>query len=48
VSELAKSVGIDLDTTDVEVYGRHKREVAFNHQVLPGATSGRSRRRSRR
>ena len=23
---------IDLDTTDVEVYGRHKRGVAFNHQ----------------
>jgi DDE family transposase len=25
-------VTIDLDTTDVEVYGRHKRGVAFNHQ----------------
>ena len=23
---------IDLDTTDVEVYGRLKRGVAFNHQ----------------
>ena len=23
---------IDLDTTDVEVYGRKKRGVAFNHQ----------------
>jgi Transposase DDE domain group 1 len=29
---LADSVTIDLDTTDVEVYGRHKRGVAFNHQ----------------
>jgi DDE family transposase len=29
---LATSVTIDLDTTDVEVYGRHKRGVAFNHQ----------------
>ena len=29
---LAQSVTIDLDTTDVEVYGRHKRGVAFNHQ----------------
>jgi hypothetical protein len=29
---LAESVTIDLDTTDVEVYGRHKRGVAFNHQ----------------
>jgi hypothetical protein len=27
-----ESVTIDLDTTDVEVYGRHKRGVAFNHQ----------------
>jgi hypothetical protein len=25
-------VTIDLDNTDVEVYGRHKRGVAFNHQ----------------
>jgi hypothetical protein len=25
-------VTIDLDTTDVEVYGRHKRGVAYNHQ----------------
>src|SRR3954447_16372066 len=29
---LAGSATIDLDTTDVEVYGRHKRGVAFNHQ----------------
>jgi Transposase DDE domain group 1 len=29
---LAGSVTIDLDTTDVEVYGRCKRGVAFNHQ----------------
>jgi len=29
---LTESVTIDLDTTDVEVYGRHKRGVAFNHQ----------------
>jgi hypothetical protein len=29
---LAQSVTIDLDTTDVEVYGRRKRGVAFNHQ----------------
>jgi len=29
---LSETVTIDLDTTDVEVYGRHKREVAFNHQ----------------
>jgi hypothetical protein len=29
---LAESVTIDLDTTDVEVYGRHKRGVAYNHQ----------------
>jgi hypothetical protein len=29
---LCESVTIDLDTTDVEVYGRHKRGVAFNHQ----------------
>jgi hypothetical protein len=27
-----ESVTIDLDTTDVEVYGRHKRGVAYNHQ----------------
>ena len=27
-----REVTIDLDTTDVEVYGRHKRGVAFNHQ----------------
>jgi len=26
------SVTIDLDTTDVEVYGRHKRGVAYNYQ----------------
>ena len=25
-------VTIDLDTTDVEVYGRKKRGVAYNHQ----------------
>jgi hypothetical protein len=29
---LCESVTIDLDTTDVEVYGRRKRGVAFNHQ----------------
>ena len=29
---LCETVTIDLDTTDVEVYGRHKRGVAFNHQ----------------
>jgi DDE family transposase len=29
---LHESVTIDLDTTDIEVYGRHKRGVAFNHQ----------------
>jgi hypothetical protein len=29
---LCEQVTIDLDTTDVEVYGRHKRGVAFNHQ----------------
>ena len=29
---LSKSVTIDLDTTDVKVYGRHKRGVAYNHQ----------------
>jgi hypothetical protein len=25
-------VTIDLDATDVEVYGRKKRDVAYNHQ----------------
>ena len=29
---LCQSVTIDLDTTDVEVYGRRKRGVAYNHQ----------------
>jgi hypothetical protein len=29
---LCGSVTIDLDTTDVEVYGRLKQGVAFNHQ----------------
>jgi DDE family transposase len=29
---LSEQVTIDLDTTDVEVYGRRKRGVAFNHQ----------------
>src|SRR5919107_1411580 len=29
---LCAQVTIDLDTTDVEVYGRHKRGVAYNHQ----------------
>jgi hypothetical protein len=29
---LCESVTIDLDTTDVEVYGRYKRGVAYNHQ----------------
>jgi hypothetical protein len=32
VAALCEQVTIDLDTTDVEVYGRHKRGVAFNHQ----------------
>jgi hypothetical protein len=27
-----RPVTIDLDTTDVEVYGRKKRGVSFNHQ----------------
>ena len=31
-ARLNETVTIDLDTTDVEVYGRHKRGVAFNHQ----------------
>ncbi len=31
-SALCESATIDLDTTDVEVYGRHKQGVAFNHQ----------------
>ena len=43
---LCETVTIDLDTTDVEVYGRKKRGVAFNHQgqrvgrphVAPGPT----------
>jgi hypothetical protein len=30
--QLCAQVTIDLDTTDVEVYGRHKRGVAYNHQ----------------
>jgi hypothetical protein len=29
---LCATVTIDLDTTDVEVYGRHKRGMAYNHQ----------------
>jgi hypothetical protein len=29
---LCTDVTIDMDTTDVEVYGRHKHGVAFNHQ----------------
>jgi hypothetical protein len=29
---LAESMTIDLDSTDVEVYGRQKRGVAFDHQ----------------
>src|SRR5436190_20403080 len=29
---LSERVTIDLDTTDVEVYGRHNRGVAYNHQ----------------
>jgi hypothetical protein len=29
---LCEQVTLDLDTTDVEVYGRRKRGVAFNHQ----------------
>jgi len=32
VAALCESVTIDLDTTDVEVYGHHKRGVAFNYQ----------------
>ena len=35
---LTESVTIDLDTTDVEVYGRHKRGVA----VQPSRSAGRS------
>jgi len=31
-ARLCEQVTIDLDTTDVEVYGRLKRGVAFNHQ----------------
>ena len=31
-ARLSETVTIDLDTTDVEVYGRLKRGVAFNHQ----------------
>jgi hypothetical protein len=31
-AELAEAVTVDLDTTDVEVYGRKKRGVAYNHQ----------------
>jgi hypothetical protein len=30
---LLRSVTIDLDTTDVEVYGRRKRGVAYNYQA---------------
>jgi hypothetical protein len=41
---LCESVTIDLDTTGVEVYGRHKRGVAFNHQ---GQRVGRPARRAR-
>jgi hypothetical protein len=29
---VCEQVTIDLDTADVEVYGRRKRGVAFNHQ----------------
>ncbi|MPZ64636.1 MAG: transposase [Pseudonocardiaceae bacterium] len=29
---MCERVTIDLDTTDVEVYGRHKRGVAYDHQ----------------
>ena len=32
---LCERVTIDLDTTDVEVYGRHKRAVAYNYQGQP-------------
>jgi hypothetical protein len=32
VTALCDEVTIDLDTTDVEVYGRKKQGVAFNHQ----------------
>lgn len=38
VAALSETVTIDLDTTDVEVYGRHKRGVAYNYQ---GQRSGR-------
>jgi hypothetical protein len=31
-TQLTESATIDLDTTDVEVYGRKKRRVGFNHQ----------------
>ena len=43
-------VTIDLDTTDVEVYGRKKRGVAYNHQgqrVGPAARGGLGRDRDR-
>lgn len=39
VAALCDQVTIDLDTTDVEVYGRKKRGVAYNHQ---GQRCGRS------
>ena len=32
VAALCETVTIDLDTTDVEVYGRKKRGVAYNYQ----------------
>jgi hypothetical protein len=38
VAALSETVTIDIDTTDVEVYGRHKRGVAYNYQ---GQRSGR-------
>lgn len=31
-TRLCTTVTVDLDATDVEVYGRHKRGVAYNHQ----------------
>jgi hypothetical protein len=40
---LCEQVTIDLDTTDVEVYGRRKRGVAFNHQGASGSVARTSR-----
>ena len=48
-AQLCEAVTIDLDTTDVEVYGRHKRGVAFTHRgQRVGARTWRPGRRPRR